>query len=118
MIRRGILCNRSEDLKIHDLISAKIDEFQEDIKKAYISSNNQASLVQVKDELPQRGIMDSDMKYHICDFSESLLLRHRSFIFEYSRTLFPMNIDSHIQLNIKTLTHVDMLRYSAENFTI
>lgn len=118
MIRRGILCNRSGNLKIYDLISAKIDEFREEIKKAYNSSNNQATLAQVKDELPQREIMDSDMKYHICDFSESLLLRHRSFIFEYSRTLFPMNRDSHIQLNIKTLTHVGMLRYSAENFAI
>ena len=58
------------------------------------------------------------MKYHICDFSESLLLRHRSFIFEYSRALSPMNRDPHIQLNIKGLAHADMLRYSGENIAI
>lgn len=115
MIRNDLFYRRTDQQIINDAVSAQVDVFLKEARQAYPTRDIEVSLVQVKEELSKRGVMESDMEYHICDFNESLQLRHGTYVLDFSRALFPKNMDSHIRLDIKELAHIGMLKYSAEN---
>lgn len=115
MIRDDLFYRRTDRQIINDAVSVRVEEFLKKAKQGYLTSGIEVSLAQVKEKLSQRGVMESDMEYHICDFSESLQLRHGTYVFEFSRAVFPRDIDGHIRLDIKGLANIGRLAYSVEN---